>query len=104
MLATPVRTAVSVATLPLRVLRSLLPAADIAPTVPPTKASSAPTAGARVGKYDVALLTLAEERPGITVAVAAGEIGVPASGLYPTIRRLENQGRLEKRGRGLHTT
>lgn len=92
----PIRTAVAVATLPVRVMRSLLPA--------PTKSVQEPTPApaGRVGKYDVALLKLAAERPGITVATAAADIGVPASGLYPTIRRLEVRGRLEKRGRGLH--
>ena len=83
-------------------MRSLLPTAAEAATPAPLVPSPAAPAGARVGKYDVALLELAAERPGITVAMAAGKIGVPASGLYPTTRRLESQGRLEKRGRGLH--
>lgn len=103
MLATPIRAAVSVATLPVRVLRSLLPTAAESSAPVASGPSPAAPAGVRVGKYDVALLDLASKRPGITVAAAAAEIGVPASGLYPTIRRLEGQGRLEKRGRGLHT-
>lgn len=102
MLATPLRAAVSVATLPVRILRSLAPNADAPPATATASPSPVPAAGARVGKYDVALVEIATQRPGVTVAEAAEEIGVPASGLYPTIRRLESQGRLEKRGRGLH--
>lgn len=103
MLVTPVRAAVSVVTLPVRLLRSLLPTTEEVPAPPAKSAPAAPARG-RVGKYDIALLELATKRAGITVAAAAAEIGVPASGLYPTIRRLEGQGRLEKRGRGLHAS
>jgi len=41
-------------------------------------------------------------QPGITVAQAADQLGLPASGLYPTIRRLQSTGQLVKQGRGLH--
>jgi len=40
--------------------------------------------------------------PGLTVAQAAGELGVPATALYPVIRRLEARGALVKLGRELH--
>ncbi len=41
-------------------------------------------------------------RPGITVAQAAAELGVPATALYPVIRRLETRAALVKLGRELH--
>ncbi|MEV4421953.1 type IV toxin-antitoxin system AbiEi family antitoxin domain-containing protein [Patulibacter sp. NPDC049589] len=44
---------------------------------------------------------MATAQPGVTVAQAAQQIGVPATSLYPTIRRLQEQNRLAKRGRGL---
>lgn len=104
MLAPPLRAAASVAVLPVRLLRAILPSAAPRAAAEPLDPAPAPAVGGRVGKYDAALLEIAAKRPGVTVAVAAAEIGVLASGLYPTIRRLESQGRLEKRGRGLHTT
>ncbi len=70
------------------------PAAAVAP--------ARPAAPARAGKYDQALLDLIATHPGITVAEAADEIGLPATGLYPTIRRLQAQGKLAKIGRVLH--
>lgn len=82
-------------------LRLVLPTPTREPAAT-TPAKAGATRPARVGKYDVALIEIATKCPGVTVAVAAGEIGVPASGLYPTIRRLQSQGRLEKRGRGLY--
>lgn len=56
----------------------------------------------RSGKYDSPLLKLVTAQPGITVAQAADQIGIPATGLYPTIRRLQAQGKLAKVGRTLH--
>lgn len=54
------------------------------------------------GKYDQALFAAVANAPGITVAEAAQTVGVAASGLYPTVRRLEDRGLIEKRGRELH--
>lgn len=73
--------------------------AERSPTEPAT--ITAPRAS-RAGKYDEPLLTLIATRPGITVAQAAEELGVPATALYPTIRRLQPAGQLVKRGRELH--
>ena len=57
---------------------------------------------ARGGKYDARLVQIVAGQPGITVAEAADQLGLPASGLYPTIRRLQSTGQLVKRGRGLY--
>ncbi|MGI8622984.1 MAG: hypothetical protein ACR2NB_05745 [Solirubrobacteraceae bacterium] len=80
--------------------RPTIPApAERSPAEPAT--ITAPRAS-RAGKYDEPLLTLITTRPGITVAQAAEELGVPATALYPTIRRLQPAGQLIKRGRELH--
>jgi len=57
---------------------------------------------ARGGKYDARLTQIVAGQPGITVAQAAAQLGLPASGLYPTIRRMQTKGQLVKQGRGLH--
>jgi len=56
----------------------------------------------RGGKYDARLVRIVAGQPGITVAEAAEMLGLPASGLYPTIRRLQSTGQLVKQGRGLY--
>lgn len=86
------------------------PVQDAAPDAPARGgATDAPPQGAvpaeartRSGKYDSPLLKLVTAQPGITVAQAADQIGIPATGLYPTIRRLQAQGKLAKVGRTLH--
>jgi len=72
-------------------------AADASP-----QADAPADAPTRSGKYDSPLLKLVTTQPGITVAQAADQIGIPATGLYPTIRRLQAQGKLVKVGRTLH--
>lgn len=67
---------------------------------PPVRVT--PSAARRPGKYEQPLIALAAARPGVTVAEAATELGVSATALYPTLRRLEERGELVKRGRGLH--
>ena len=57
---------------------------------------------ARGGKYDALLVQIVADQPGITVAQAAEMLELPASGLYPTIRRLQSTGQLVKQGRGLY--
>lgn len=66
-----------------------------------TSTPQRPPRGRRVGKYDEALTSLVVRRPGVTVAQAADELEVDPTALYPVIRRLETQGLLIKRGRGL---
>jgi hypothetical protein len=79
-----------------------------APTRPAPVAAEAPAASSpapaasRAGKYDAALTAVVSVRPGITVAQAAAELGVPATALYPVIRRLETRAALVKLGRELH--
>jgi len=103
---------ITLARLPARLLAAALQRLAPAGGRPPVPAAaerspaetapiSAPRAG-RAGKYDEPLLTLIATRPGITVAQAAEELGVPATALYPTIRRLQPAGQLVKRGRELH--
>ena len=77
------------------------PARGAATDAPPQGAVPA-EARTRSGKYDSPLLKLVTAQPGITVAQAADQIGIPATGLYPTIRRLQAQGKLAKVGRTLH--
>ena len=56
------------------------------------------------GQREQQMLALVRERPGITVAEVAAEIGVDATGLYRVVRRLEQRGTLRKRGRSLEPT
>jgi len=77
------------------------------PPTPPTAVRAAPARekdvrAPRGGKYDARLVEIVAGQPGITVAQAADQLGLPASGLYPTIRRLQGTGQLAKRGRGLY--
>lgn len=91
----------SLATFPLRRAFSLIGASRGESSSAQTFSTTAPHAKVS-GKYDQPLLRIVAARPGVTVAQAAQQIGVPATALYPTIRRLENQGALSKRGRELH--
>lgn len=104
MLSAAVRAVVSLPTWTARKALALLvparPAGASAEAVrAPAGEASAHTRG---GKYDEPLLRIAAERPGVTVAEAAAQIGVPATALYPPLRRLQEQARIVKRGRGLH--
>ncbi len=81
--------------------------ANPTPPTPPAAVREAPARekdvrAPRGGKYDARLVQIVAGQPGITVAEAAEQLGLPASGLYPTIRRLQSTGQLVKRGRGLH--
>lgn len=76
--------------------------APVAADVPAPAASSPAPAASRAGKYDAALTAVVSSRPGITVAQAAAELGVPDTALYPVIRRLETRAALVKLGRELH--
>ena len=87
---------------PLQGAAAEAPARSAAVAAPPPQGAAPAGARTRSGKYDPALLELVTARPGITVAQAADDIGIPATGLYPTIRRLQAQGKLTKVGRGLH--
>lgn len=98
-------------TLPLTPVTKLLGAVSFragrSSTAPPAAlASPAGTVtsspGRRPGKYEQPLVALATARPGVTVAEAADELDVPATALYPALRRLQERGELVKRGRGLH--
>ena len=76
--------------------------APVAGDVAAPAASSPAPAASRTGKYDAALTAVVSARPGVTVAQAAAELGVPATALYPVIRRLETRAALVKLGRELH--
>jgi hypothetical protein len=65
-------------------------------------ATRAAVAQRRSGKYDTPLINAVRARPGITVAEAAASLDLPATALYPTIRRLQAESRLVKHGRELH--
>ncbi len=73
------------------------PAPVTADVPAPAASSPAPT-----GKYDAVLTAVVSARPGVTVAQAAEQLGVPATVLYPVIRRLETRAALVKLGRELH--
>ena len=73
--------------------------APAAPECSPAAAATRALPRAGRGKYDEPLLMLVDATPGITVAQAAEHLGVPATALYPTIRRLEPH---VERGRELH--
>lgn len=104
-LTNALRAVVSIAATPARkVLGILTPPRPTGPDRGPQDAAAGPGPEGRGGKYDDALLRIAAEQPGVTVAQAAERIGVPATALYPPIRRLEAQERIVKRGRGLHPT
>ena len=48
------------------------------------------------------VLKLVSERPGITVAEIAKQLGVDAAGLYRVVRRLQADGQIRKDGTALH--
>jgi transposase-like protein len=50
------------------------------------------------GQRERDVLRLVRERPGITVAELAGELGVDATGLYGVVRRLQSKGQIGKDG------
>jgi transcriptional regulator with GAF, ATPase, and Fis domain len=62
-------------------------------------------AGARrrtpAGGREQQLLELVRARPGITVREAGQDFGVDPTSLYRLVRRLEQNGQLRKKGRGL---
>jgi transposase-like protein len=70
------------------------PAAAARGGKPSARRSSAAAPGQR--QQDV--LRLVRERPGITVAELAGELGVDATGLYGVVRRLQSKGQISKDG------
>ncbi len=91
---------------PLRLMTKLL--ARLRATEAPTPAEPHPDvvvqdrSDGRIGKYDDALTAVVARQPGVSVADAASAIGVPATTLYPVIRRLQSRNLLVKRGRELH--
>lgn len=99
-LLTPIRRALG------RPKTTSTPVAHPTPPTQPEAVTEAPREKAarasRGGKYDARLVRIVAGQPGITVAEAADMLGLPASGLYPTIRRLQSTGQLVKQGRGLY--
>jgi predicted transcriptional regulator len=91
----------SVVTLPISVAKLLFGVLRVPSTSEPESVVTEERRG-RGGKYDEALFAAVANEPGITVAKAAEQVGVAASGLYPVVRRLEAEGLIEKRGTGLH--
>jgi len=78
-------------------------AAGGAPTAAPRTADAATAGAARArgnGRRDQ-LLDMVKARPGITVREVGSELGVDPTSLYRIVRRLEQDGALEKRGREL---
>ena len=55
-------------------------------------------AAAAPGQRQQDVLRLVRERPGITVAELARELGVDATGLYGVVRRLQSKGEISKDG------
>lgn len=55
-------------------------------------------APAAPGQRQQDVLRLVRERPGITVAALASELGVDATGLYGVVRRLQTKGQISKDG------
>jgi hypothetical protein len=56
---------------------------------------------AKPGQRGAQLLSLVQQRPGITVADAGKELGVDPTGLYRVVKTLEQRGELRKKGRAL---
>jgi len=65
-------------------------------------AARAPRVSARDVDRPARVARLVADRPGITVAEVARELGVDATGLYRVVRRLEQRGQVRKDGTGLH--
>ena len=61
---------------------------------------SAPSGGRGQGQRADDALRLIQERPGVTVAEAAGAMGIGTTYLYRLLPRLEREGRIRKVGRG----
>jgi hypothetical protein len=68
---------------------------------PSAGARSAGAASTRTNGRRDQLLEMVRARPGITVREVGSELGVDPTSLYRIVHRLEQDGALEKRGRGL---
>ena len=62
------------------------------------KPSARRRGAAAPGERQRDVLRLVRERPGITVADLASELGVDATGLYGVVRRLQSKGQIRKDG------
>jgi transposase-like protein len=62
------------------------------------ESSARPRTAAAPGRRQQDVLRLVRERPGITVAELATELGVDATGLYGVVRRLQSKGQISKDG------
>ena len=65
---------------------------------PKRKPSARKRAAAAPGQRQQDVLRLVRERPGVTVAELAAELGVDATGLYGVVRRLQSKGEITKDG------
>jgi hypothetical protein len=78
------------------------PAAGSKPPARRPRTTSKPTARKRTavapGQRERDVLRLVGERPGVTVAELAAELGVDATGLYGVVRRLQGKGQISKDG------
>ena len=67
----------------------------------PKKARTGSRRRTAAGGREQQLLELVRARPGITVREAGQDFGVDPTSLYRLVRRLEQNGQLRKKGRGL---
>jgi hypothetical protein len=77
------------------------PKAKPKPAAATRRAGGGPSARRRTaapGRRQQDVLRLVRERPGITVAELATELGVDATGLYGVVRRLQSKGQISKDG------
>lgn len=66
------------------------------------KTKRAPRATVSSVERQAQIAAIVAERPGVTVAEVAKELGVDATSLYRVVRRLEQRGEIRKDGRALH--
>jgi len=78
------------------------PAPSRSPAGTAKRARKAARAGVRDGDRSAQVAALVAERPGLTVAGVAKELGVDATSLYRVVRRLEQRGQIRKDGTELH--
>jgi hypothetical protein len=75
-----------------------------APSSPPAGAASRKRAGRRRGSgpRGAESLALVEQHPGITIPELAAKMGIKQNYLYRVLPGLEQEGKVEKKGRGWH--
>ena len=71
---------------------------------PGTEPAAAAPTGSPAERRGEELLALIEARPSVTIAQAAEQMGMSATGLRRTVNQLRDQGRVSRRGTGWHLT